>query len=74
MDHGRITLARIVNLADPDNAELFPSLEAAKEAFAAWKDNWRKQGWEVIDHEDEENRCTVSDDTGQFIGEFYVED
>lgn len=67
-------MARIVNMADPDSAELFPSVDEANAAFIARLDAWRKSGWEVIPNQHEENRYTVSDETGQFIGEFYVEE
>ena len=61
-------------MADPDNAELFPSQDAAEQALTERVANWRRRGWKVIASEHEENRYTVSDDRGQFVGEFYLED
>ena len=67
-------MARIVNMADPDSAELFPSVDEANAAFLTMLDGWRGQGYDVVPNQHEENRYTVSDDAGQFIGEFYVEE
>ena len=66
-------MARIINLADHATSELFPSFEAAQEAFAERLADWRKRGWEVVASEHEENRYTVSDASGQFVGEFCLE-
>ena len=67
-------MARIVNMTDPDSSELYPSLEAAIEAFQGMIATWKARGYEVKANEDKDHRVSVSDGDGQFVGEFYVEE
>ncbi|WP_299082582.1 hypothetical protein [uncultured Paraglaciecola sp.] len=67
-------MAKIVNIADPENASLHVSVEEAEKALAVMLDRWGSQGYAIVPHSDDANRYTVSDKTGQFIGEFHIED
>lgn len=64
--------ARIVKMSD-QSEELFASFEAAKEAYLRLINRWRAQGWEVKEHEQDNFRCSVTDDSGQYIDDFYID-
>ena len=67
-------MARIVNSADPDNAQLYPSENEAKSALLAMLEGFRERGFQIDLNDHEDHRFTVTDASGSFVGDFYVED
>ena len=67
-------MAKIVNSANPDASTLYLSTDEAQTALTEMLERWRAQGFEITENPNDENRWTLNDDQGQFIGDFYIED
>jgi hypothetical protein len=67
-------MARIMNALEPSNGSLYASLGKARAALAMMLDGYRQRGWKVEAHSDDPERWIVTDDSGQLIGDYYVEE